>query len=55
MVKRGRVIVIKESPLMVSKDITTPAVFPSVAQGKTGENIAKVFETLFNLSIVQLI
>ena len=55
MVKRGRVVVGKESPLMVRKDIATPAVVPSVTQGKTGENIAKVFQILFNLSIMQLI
>ena len=55
MVNKGRAVLAKERPQPERKDIATPALLPRGAQRKTGGHVAKVFETVFNLSILQVI
>ena len=55
MVKKGIAVLAKERPLMETKEVATPAVLQRVDQRKTRGNIAKVFQTVFNVSILQVI
>ena len=55
MVNKGRAILAKENPQPETKDVAAPELLPRVAQRKTGGHVAKVFETVFNLSILQVI